>query len=177
MFPMSLHVFSPLIFRRFFVLFFVCSRCGEFVHNFSPKFSPIQRRFLETCPQVWDFTLVGRDERFTSPQWTEALGPVWKVLMAGKIWEIHWKYGQFVSICMFLMEKDVERIWKICGFVMEDRFKLRTMWILYVYTDIFMCIYIYTYGTSIWKHYGKHGGLFSVIGTWKISRKTDEYDL
>ena len=44
---------------------------------------------------------------------------------------------------MFLMEKDVERIWKICGFVMEDRFKLGKMWILYVYTDIFMCVYIY----------------------------------
>ncbi|CAL1161457.1 unnamed protein product, partial [Cladocopium goreaui] len=25
---------------------------------------------------VWDFTLVGRDERFTSPQWTEALGSI-----------------------------------------------------------------------------------------------------
>eukprot|EP00435_Cladocopium_sp_Y103_P046147 s2233_g13.t1 len=26
--------------------------------------------------EVWDFTLVGRDERFTSPQWTEALGSI-----------------------------------------------------------------------------------------------------
>lgn len=30
----------------------------------------------EQPSEVWDFTLVGRDERFTSPQWTEALGSI-----------------------------------------------------------------------------------------------------
>ena len=67
-----------------------------FLNNQAAKLPPM---ILE----VWDFTLVGREEGFTSPQWTEALGPAWKVLkMLGKYIDSLDMIGQYDTICIIV---------------------------------------------------------------------------
>ena len=117
---MSLHVVFPLIFRRFFEWFFlglfpdVVNLFKIFPQSFPqffPKVSLNSVEILGDFAQVWDFTLVGRDERFTSPQWTEALGPVWKVLMAGKIWKYIENMDKLYQYVCFSWKK----MWNVYG--------------------------------------------------------------